>query len=56
MQIVEIVEGSNSMLKIKKMHNLPGLGAIAVEDLIGSEKVQFAMALLKHVDSRQPAC
>lgn len=35
--------------------DLPGLGPVAVEDLVSSEQVQFAMALLKHVDSRQPA-
>ena len=32
----------------------PGLGLVAVEDLIGSEEIQFAVALLKHVDTGKP--
>lgn len=33
---------------------LPGLRSVAVQDLVGSDQVQFPMALLKHVDPRQP--
>lgn len=33
----------------------PGLGSVAVEDLVGSDQVQLAVALFKHVDARQPA-
>lgn len=33
----------------------PGLGLVAVEDLIGTEKVQLAMALLKHVNPGKSA-
>lgn len=34
---------------------LPGLRSVAVEDLIGSDQVQFPVALLEHVDPRQAA-
>lgn len=33
----------------------PGLRSVAVQDLVGSDQVQLPMALLKHVDPRQPA-
>lgn len=33
---------------------LPGLRSVAVQDLVGSDQVQFPMALLKHVDPWQP--
>lgn len=33
---------------------LPGLRSVAVQDLVGSDQVQFPMTLLKHVDPRQP--
>lgn len=33
----------------------PGLRSVTVEDLVGSDQVQFPMALLKHVDPWQPA-
>lgn len=35
--------------------NPPGLRSVTVEDLIGSDEVQFPVALLKHVDAGQPA-
>lgn len=35
---------------------IPGLGFVAVKDLVGSDKVQFSVALFKHVDSREPPC
>lgn len=34
---------------------LPSLRPVAVEDLVGSDQVQFPMALLEHVDPWQPA-
>lgn len=33
----------------------PGLRSVAVQDLVGSNQVQFPVALLEHVDPRQPA-
>lgn len=33
---------------------LPCLWFVAAEDLIGSQQIQLAMALLKHVDTGKP--
>lgn len=35
--------------------HLPGLRSVAVEDLVGSDQVQFPVPLLEHVDPGEPA-
>lgn len=37
------------------LRHLPGLWSVTVEDLVGSDQIQFPMALLEHVDPWQPA-
>lgn len=38
----------------KRKAHRPGLWLVAAEDLVGSEEVQLAVALLKHIHAGQP--
>ena len=43
------------VMSVSALRPSPCLRSVAVQDLVGSDQVQFPVALLEHVDPGQPA-